>query len=90
MQCHKCLATSRVIGASKGQKLRECENHHRWLTSTVEIRDTAETQPATAETVWALHRRGWSIRKIAKELLMSTTTVQAHLKAAPTLEGVWR
>lgn len=90
MQCHKCLSDSRIVSHTKGGKLvRECENRHRWMTVRMEIRDTQETPPATPETIWAMKADGLSIRAIARALIMSSSTVQKHLDAAPSLEKVW-
>ena len=71
--------------------MRECVNRHRWQTSTIEIRETDATLPATIESVHYLTlSEGLSIREVAARLMMSTATVQKHLKAAPALETCWK
>lgn len=89
MKCNRCGAESAVIHERGARRIRECPAGHRWYTELTERRLSEESEPAKPETVWAMSAAGASTRKIAKALLISTATVQQHLRAAPTLEHAW-
>jgi transposase-like protein len=88
LRCLACGSPSRVITRTGRDRLRECEQKHRW--TTVELKSGDVSKPATKETAWTMRRTGKTIRAIASDLHVSTATVQMWMKDAPTLEGVWR
>lgn len=89
MNCKHCGADSVVLKTRGRERVRECENKHRWKTMELLQGFTLTPVPATREGVIELRGQGKGIRQIAEILLMSTATVQQHLKPA-LLESVWK
>jgi DNA-binding NarL/FixJ family response regulator len=91
MNCMHCRSDSRVLRIDGRERLRECNGcKRRWRSVELLLGHTRTALPATSESVLSLSAEGKTIKQIGEALHMSTRTVQRHLAAAPTLEGVWK